>query len=91
MTTDALSSTAVTLVGHDLDCLDPENHFRRLLRLRQQPHVDNLIGDLVLRDSLVFGVHRHLNIVAQATCVCAAIARLSGSVSEIWFSPVLSS
>src|SRR5512133_1240463 len=28
---------------------------------------------------------------ATATCVCAAIARLSGSVSEIWLSPVWSS
>jgi hypothetical protein len=48
----------ITLVGHDLDRLNAENLFRGHGGLRQQPHIDDLVGDLLLDDQLVFGVHR---------------------------------
>lgn len=36
-----------------------------LRRLRQQPHVNNFVGDLLLHDQLVFGINGDLNIVAH--------------------------
>src|SRR5215467_14473449 len=48
---------AITLVGHGIDCLDAKDLLRRLRSLRQQTHVDNLVGDLLLlHDQLVFGI-----------------------------------
>ena len=81
----------VTLVGDDGDPLDAENLLCRFGGLCQQTHIDDLVGDLLLDDQLVFGIDGDLHVVATATRVCAAIARLSGSVSEIWLSPVWSS
>jgi hypothetical protein len=60
----------------------------RLLDFRQQTHIDNLVGDLLFDDQLVLGIVRDLNVIAQGNPVYAAIARLSGSVREICFSPV---
>ena len=55
----------VALVGHDRDCLDAENLLRRFGGLRQQTHVDDLVGDLLLDDQLVLGIDRNLHIVAH--------------------------
>jgi hypothetical protein len=61
----------ITLVGHDVDFLDAENLLRWLRCLRQQPHVDNLVGDLLLDNEFVLGIHRDLNVVAHGNpCVC---------------------
>src|SRR5437660_1512769 len=34
----------ITLVGHDIDCLDAQNLARRLGGLLQQAHVQNIVG-----------------------------------------------
>ena len=41
----------------------------------------------MLDDQIVLGIDGDLYVVATVTCVCVAIARLSGSVSEIWLPP----
>ena len=52
-------------VGHDRDCLDPENLLCRFGGLRQQTHVHDLVGDLLLDDQLVLGIDRDLHVVAH--------------------------
>jgi hypothetical protein len=53
-------------------------------------HVDDLVGHGLLDEHFVLRVDRYLRVVATPTFVWAAIARLSGSVRDIWFSPVRS-
>ena len=40
----------ITFVGNDRNFLDPENLLRRFRGLRQQAHVNDLVGDLLLHD-----------------------------------------
>src|SRR5262249_7053540 len=67
-----------------LDVLDlevaPVGHDRDPL------HAKNLLGCSTI--SLCLASTAICTLYPTATCVCAAIARLSGSVSEIWLSPV---
>jgi hypothetical protein len=56
----------VAAVRHDRDCRDTQNFLRRRRGLRQQTHVDNLVGDLLLDDQLVLGIDRDLNVIAHA-------------------------
>jgi len=51
--------------GNDRHLLDAENLLRRRRGLRQQSHVDDLVGDLLLNDQLVLGIDRDLNVVAH--------------------------
>jgi hypothetical protein len=81
----------VAAVGDDVDHLDVQNLASRFCGLRQQTHVHDLVGHRLLDDQLVLGVDRDLNVVADAGLGMRGMARLSGSVSEIWSSPVRSS
>jgi hypothetical protein len=51
----------------------------------------DLVGHRLLDDHFVLRVDCDLRVVADANLRMAAIARLSGSVSDIWLSPVRSS
>ncbi|MBV8892242.1 MAG: hypothetical protein JO266_09790 [Acidobacteria bacterium] len=42
----------VTIVGNDIDRLNAEDRLRRFGGLGQQPHIDHLVGDLLLDDQL---------------------------------------
>ena len=55
----------VAAVGDDVDRLDTENAAGRFGGLRQQAHVDDLIGHLLLDDHLVLRVDRDLHVVAD--------------------------
>jgi hypothetical protein len=55
----------ITLVDHDRDCLDAKDFFCRLRGLRQQTHVHDLVGDLLLDDQLVLHIDCDLNVVAH--------------------------
>jgi len=78
----------VTPIGDDIDALDAENGAGRLGCLRQQADVRHR---RLLDDHFVLRVDCDLRVVADANLRMAAIARLSGSVSDIWLSPVRSS
>ena len=56
----------VATVGDDVDRFDPENFAGRLGGLRQQSHVDDLVGHRLLDDHLVLRVDRDLRVVAHA-------------------------
>ena len=56
----------VAAVGDDVDRLDAQNFAGRLGGLRQQAHVDDLVGHRLLDDHLVLRVDRDLNVVADA-------------------------
>src|SRR5947209_16619796 len=43
----------IALVGNGFDGLDAQDFLRRFSGLRQQTHVDNLVGNLLLDDQLV--------------------------------------
>jgi hypothetical protein len=58
--------------------------------LRQQAHVHDLVGDGLLDDHFVLRVDRNLDVVADANLCMGGHARLPGSVSDIWLSPVRS-
>ena len=55
----------IPTVGYDRDLFDTEDLFSRRRRLGEQPHVNNLVRDLLLHDQLVLGVHRYLDVVAD--------------------------
>ena len=55
----------IPTVGYDRDLFDTEDLFCRRRRLGEQPHVNNLVRDLLLHDQLVLGVHRCLDVVAD--------------------------
>src|SRR5512132_892042 len=80
----------VAPVGDGVDPLDAEHLLGGTGGWRQQAEVAAGIGDVLLDDQLVLGVERDLGVVATPTFGCAAIARLSGSVSETWLSPLRS-
>src|SRR3954447_11663364 len=55
----------VTLVGDDVDRLDAEDLLRRFGSLGQQPHIEHLVGDLLLDNQFVLGVNGDLRVVAD--------------------------
>jgi len=55
----------VAAVGDDVDGLDPQNFAGRLGGLRQQAHVDDLVGHRLFDDQLVFRIDGDLDIVAD--------------------------
>ena len=55
----------VAAVGDDVDRFDPKYVAGRLGGLRQQAHVDDLVGHRLLDDHLVLGVDRDLGVVAH--------------------------
>src|SRR5215218_7750964 len=55
----------VTLVGNDVDRLNAEDLLRRFGSLGQQPHIEHLVGDLLLDDQFVLGINGDLRVVAD--------------------------
>jgi hypothetical protein len=53
-------------VGDDIDGVDVQNLACRFCRLRQKPHVDDLVGHRLLDDQLVLRVDGELDVVADA-------------------------
>ena len=81
----------VTPIGDDIDALDVEDDAGRFGCLHQQADVHDLVGHGLLDDHFVLRVDGDLRVIADANLRMGGHRRLSGSVSDIWLSPVRSS
>jgi hypothetical protein len=56
----------IPAISNDRDLLHIENLFCWLRCLGQQTHIEDLVGDLLLDDQLLLGIHRNLHVVADS-------------------------
>ena len=72
----------VAAVGDDVDRLDVQNPAGRFCGLRQQAHVDDLVGHRLLDDQLVLRVDGDLDVVANADLSMRGHGAAVGDVGE---------
>ncbi|MGH6823065.1 MAG: hypothetical protein ACREC4_06160 [Methylocella sp.] len=77
-------------IGDDIDGRDIENGAGGLGGSRQKAHVDDLIGHGLRDEQFVLRVDRHLNVGADGHPRVRRHRPESGSVSDIWASPLRS-
>ena len=75
----------VAAVGNRLDALDPECFHGSCGHWGQQPHVENLVADVLLGDQFMLHVDRELDVVADADApvIGAITIRFAGSIAPI--------